>query len=155
MGGVAVHREPMRRQQSNFNVAIRINSTGTSVAAEQLWARRIDDTTFALCCVSFFAYDLALADIVEVDSTYWISHVVVPSGRYVFRVYFGQSASTRTDVQDEITARLTNMGALLEWSSSSLLANDARNYAHARPVADFLQECDALGHLIYETGKST
>jgi hypothetical protein len=49
---------------------------------------------------------------------------------------------------------LESLGALLEWSSPSLLAVDARDRAHAQVVADFLQEREGLGHLMFETGKT-
>ena len=49
--------------------------------------------------------------------------------------------------------RLSDLGALAEWSSRSLVAVDARDEEHAQQVADFLQEREDLGHLVYETGK--
>ena len=150
MGGVAVHAEPAWRERSDFIIAAEIESEGTGIDREQLWARRVDDRHFELCCIPFFVYDLALGDVVETDPDYLVTGVSTASGRYVFRVHSKQFA----DQGGDLTGRLTEMGALLEWSSSTLLAVDARDLAHAQQVADLLQERENLGQLVYETGKT-
>ncbi len=146
----ATHSQPIWRERSNFIIATAIGSANTDFATEQLWARRVDDSHFELCCIPFFAYDLALGDVVETDSEYMVRRVSTGSGRYVFRVYFGDSLYPRDEIAQELTAR----GALLELSSTNLLAVDARDRVHAHELAAFLQEQEDLGHLIYETGKS-
>jgi hypothetical protein len=121
---------------------------------EQLWVRQISDFQFELCCIPFFLYDIALGDILETESSgprkYMVTHVVQPSGRYVFRVWFGQSFQPR----DEVAQELEGAGALLEWSSYNLLAIDARDVAHAQVIANMLAAREGEGQLIYETGKS-
>lgn len=72
------------------------------------------------------------------------------SGRYVFRVWFGDSFHPR----DEIAEHLTRLGAVLEWSSVNLLAVDAANEADAQEMADFLQSMQDAGQMIYETGRT-
>ena len=91
-----------------------------------------------------------MGDVVETDSDFMARGVSTRSGRHVFRVYFGRSAHPR----EEITQQLESLGALLEWSSANLLAVDAGDQAHAQVVADFLQEREELGQLLYETGKT-
>jgi hypothetical protein len=147
----AIHSEPIWRDRANFIIATAIDSGNTDFATEQLWARRVDDSHFELCCIPFFAYDLALGDVVETDNTYMVRRVSTESGRYVFRVHFGDSPYPRDEIACELTAR----GALLEPSSTNLLAVDARDRVHAERVAAFLQEQEDLGRLIYETGRST
>lgn len=149
--GEAVHHDPVWRARSNFIIATMIDPGDTDIIAEQLWARKVDDQHFELCCIPFFAYDLALGDVVEVDSTFMVRRVSMPSGRYVFRVHFDKSMLQN---RDEIVERLTELGALLETSSVSLLAVDARDASHAREVAAYLSESEKLGKLIYDTGKS-
>ena len=146
----ATHSEPVWRERSNFIIATAIDSANTDFATEQLWSRKIDESHFELCCIPFFAYDLALGDVVETDSQYMVRGISTASGRYVFRVYFGDTAYPREEIAEQLAAR----GALLEWSSTNLLAVDARDRAHAQELAAFLQEQEDLGHLIYETGKS-
>jgi Domain of unknown function (DUF4265) len=147
----AVHREPVWRDRSNFIIATAIDSANTDISTEQLWARKIDDRHFEICCIPFFAYDLALGDVVETDGDFLVQRVSTRSGRYVFRVYFGRSAHPR----EEIIERLDSLGALLERSSANLLAVDAHDQAHAEVIANFLQEREDLGQLMYETGRMT
>lgn len=146
----ATHDQPAWRERSNFILATAIESGNTDVMTEQLWGRKIDDRHFELCCIPFFAYDLALGDVVETDENYLIRRVSKPSGRYVFRVWFGESFHPR----DEVAAELKSLGALLEWSSPNLLAVDTRDAAHAQQVADYLQKQEDAARLVYETGKT-
>ena len=114
----------------------------------------MDESHFEVCCIPFFVYNLALGDIVETSPSagrkYMIRRVVRPSGRYVFRAWFGESSADR----HEIAAALESLGALLEWSSRNLLALDARDASHATEIATFLQEHEDAGRLMYETGKT-
>lgn len=109
---------------------------------------------FEVCCIPFFVRDLALGDVVTTSATegleYVVAKVVAPSGRYVFRVWFGESFHPR----DEIASDLSALGSLIEWSSRNLLAIDAVDRDHAQRVADVLMELENVGHLIYETGRS-
>lgn len=147
------HLDPVWRDRSDFIIAADISSQGTAASREQLWVRQISDTEFELCCIPFFLYDVALGDVVETETSgprkYVISRVVKPSGRYVFRAWFGESFQPR----DEVAEALEALGALLEWSSRNLLAIDSRDAGHAQVIADFLAEREAKGHLVYETGK--
>lgn len=147
----AVHRDPIWRDRSDFIIATEIDPGATGIATEQLWARKVDEQHFELCCIPFFAYDLALGDVVEVDSGYLVQRVSAPSGRYVFRVHFERA---NFDLRDEVVLGLTERGALVEWSSSSMFAVDARDAAHGQEIADFLVAEENQGRLIYETGKS-
>ncbi len=144
----AVHQEPVWRDRSNFIIAAPIRDGG-EIKTEQLWARR-DESHFEICCIPFFVYDLALGDVVETDADFLVQRVIRRSGRYVFRVWFGESFHPR----EEIAAKLKARGALIEWSSRNLLAVDTVDEEHAQGVADFLAEHHNAGHLIYETGRS-
>lgn len=148
----SVHREPVWRDRANFIINAPLPEPGRF---EQLWTRQVSADTFELCCIPFFLYDVALGDIVqtkdEAGRRYVMSRVVTPSGRYVFRVHFDRSMLQN---RDETVARLTELGAQLEWSSASLLAVDARDAAHGQEIADFLFDRENQGKLIYETGKS-
>lgn len=116
--------------------------------------KQVGDDRFEVCCIPFFIYDLALGDFVETsprgDRKYVVSKVVQPSGRYVFRVWLGESFQPR----DEIAQGLMSLGSLIEWASSNLLAVDAADQGHAQRVADFLADCESAGHLVYETGRT-
>jgi hypothetical protein len=149
------HPDPVWRERANFLIHAELpEEESRSPQFEQLWARQISDNRFEVCCIPFFVYDLALGDVVATSSAegreYIVERVVAPSGRYVFRVWFGQTFHPR----DEIASALTALGSLIEWSSRNLLAVDAVDGEHAQLVADFLMERKKAGHLIYETGRS-
>lgn len=144
----AVHQEPVWRERSNFIIAAELAES--DVKTEQLWARQLDEHRFEICCIPFFVYDLALGDVVETDDTYLVRSVVKPSGRFVFRVWFGESFHPR----DEIAERLEALGAVLEWSSPNLLAVDAADEELAKVISGWLLEQEQQGHLVYETGKT-
>lgn len=76
--------------------------------------------------------------------------VVEPSGRFVFRVWFGEAVHPRQEIADE----LVELGALLEWSSTNLLAVDASDEAPAQAIADHMAEQERLNRLIFETARS-
>jgi len=150
----AVHPEPIWRERSNFIVHAELPEQDLPKRFEQLWARQVTDDTFEVCCIPFFIFDVALGDVVatapKAGRKYVVDRVVKPSGRYVFRVWFGESFQPR----DEIASELKGLGSLIEWSSRNLLAVDAVDLEHGQLVADFLMEREKAGHLVYETGRS-
>jgi hypothetical protein len=149
-----IHSDPVWREHANFIIHAALTGESGPRRFEQLWTRQRADNQFEVCCIPFFIYDLALGDLVLTspaeDLQYVVERVVTSSGRYVFRVWFGQSFHPR----DEIANDLTALGSLIEWSSRNLLAVDAADGEHAQLIADFLMERQKAGHLIYETGRS-
>lgn len=147
----STHAEPAWRERANFVINAKLPEEGRF---EQLWARQLTEDTFELCCIPFFPYDIALGDVVQTHEVfgrkYMLDRVIRPSGHYVFRVHFSSAAQPKDDVADQ----LAEMGAVLEWSSRSLLAVDALDDEHAQRIADFLQAREDLGQLLYETGRS-
>lgn len=150
-----VHTEPVWRERSNFIINAELEEGDLPRRFEQLWVRKLGEDRFEICCIPFFLFDVALGDVVKTapkgDRKYLLDRVVEPSGRYVFRVWFGESFHPS---DYKVAEQLAALGALLEWSSVTLLAVDATDGAHAQKVADFLYEREQLGQLLYETGKS-
>lgn len=140
----AVHEAPVWRDRANFVIGAQLPEEGR---AEQLFARQLSDRRFEICCIPFFVYDLALGDVVETDESYNVTSVVQPSGRFVFRVWFGESFHPRHPVADELSAH----GALLEWSSDNLLAVDAADEVAAQEIADYLAAEERAERLAFET----
>jgi hypothetical protein len=143
----AVHEAPVWRDKADFLIGAPLAEAGR---AEQLWARKLGDTRFEICCIPFFLKDVALGDVVETDANYDLERVVERSGRYVFRVWFGESSYPR----QEVAAELTRLGALLEWSSTNLLAIDAVDKRHAQVIADYLDAQERADRLLFDTGRS-
>ena len=147
----ATHADPVWRNRSDFIIATPIDASDTEVETEQLWARRLGANRFEICCIPFFAYNLALGDVVETSPDFMVDRVVRPSGRYVFRVFFPDSAFSKTTATSELQA----LGGLMEWSSSDLLAVDAPDVTRAQSIADYLHSHAVRSHLVYETGRTT
>ena len=143
----SVHGHPVWRDRSDFIVNAPLAEEGRF---EQLWVRQVSDYRFELCCIPFFLYDVALGDVVETDIDYRLRRVVEPSGRFVFRVWFGESFHPRQEIADE----MVSLGALVEWSSLNMFAVDAADAEHAQRVADVLFAHEQAGRLVYETGRS-
>ena len=149
-----VHQEPVWRERSNFIINAELSEKDRPWRFEQLYVRQVSDDRFEVCCIPFFLYDVALGDIVATspkgDRKYVVTNVVQPSGRYVFRVWLGESLQA----PDEIVEQLKALGSLVEWSSRNLLAVDAVDQEHAQLVANYLAERERAQQLIYETGLS-
>ena len=146
---VGIHPDPVWRERANFIIAAPIEEGGDTTT-EQLWSKRIADHRFQICCIPFWVYDLALGDLVETDEAYLVKRVVEWSGRFPFRIWFGESFHPRGEIAEELHA----MGALLEWSSTNLLAVDAADDPLAQRIADVLHGHEQRGRLRYETGLS-
>jgi hypothetical protein len=149
-----VHQEPVWRDRSNFIINAELQKKDLPRRFEQLFARRVGEDRFEVCCIPFFLYDIALGDIVTTvpkeGRKFVVDKVVEPSGRYVFRVWFGESFQPR----DEFAQALRSLGSIVEWSSRNLLAVDAVDGEQAQLVADFLAKSEQAGRLVYETGRS-
>jgi hypothetical protein len=148
----AVHRDPIWRDRADFIIAIDIDPGDTGIVTEQLWAKKLSNGHFELCCIPFFAYDLALGDVVAVSEDYLVQDVIEPSGRYVFRVHILESSLA---IHDEILSDLTERDALVERSSPKMFAVDARDTTHAQEIADYLRDQESQHRLVYETGKTS
>lgn len=148
----STHSEPIWRERADFIINAPLSELGRF---EQLWVKRLDEDQFEVCCIPYFLYDIALGDTVETapqgGRQYILSRVLNRSGRYVFRAFFERPQYRYRDTTVEGVQAL---GAQIEWSSPSLLAVDARDAAHAQQIADYLQEQEDAGRLMYETGKT-
>lgn len=149
-----VHAEPVWRERSDFIITAALQSADRPKWFEQLFARRVGDDRFEICCIPFFLFDVALGDIVVTSPAggrkYVLKAVVEPSGRFAYRVWFGESFHSR----EAVAEALSGLGALLEWSSASMLAVDAADSDHAQVIAHYLAEQERAGRLMYETGRS-
>jgi len=149
---VAVHNSPVWRDKANFIIRVYLEEKNGRSEWEQLWALRLDERRFSICCIPFFAFDLALGDEVETDGGYVVQHVVSPSGQYTFRVWFG--GSTYPGIKDEVVQHMESLAVAIEWSSENLLALSARDADQAQQVADYLHSRQGSGYLMYETGRT-
>jgi len=105
-----------------------------------------------ICCIPFFAFNIALGDEVETDDDYVVQRVVTASGQYTFRVWFGDS--TYPEIKDEVVKHMESLAIEIEWSSENLLALSAPDADQAQQLADYLHSRQSAAHLMYETGRT-
>jgi len=90
---------------------------------EQLWSKQLDQNLFEICCVPFFAYDLALGDVVRADQDtgYVIQSVQNRSGNGVARVAI-KSADDVARVHQRLHDLLERLVYLHEWFAPGYVA---------------------------------
>ncbi len=112
MTKIAAHANPVRRPVPSFMLRVSLDDVEGEDNFEQLWTKRVGDDRFEVCCIPFFAYDLALGDVVRADAGtgYVIRSVEQRSGNGVVRVAVGR----REDV-DAMHLRLHDLLGKLEY----------------------------------------
>jgi hypothetical protein len=154
-GAYVQHVAPIWRNRMDFVFDAFLPEDCAPKRFEQLAGRQVADAEFELCCIPFFLYDVSLGDVVATTADYVLDRVVRPSGRYTFRVYFGDGADPKEGPKDQIAAELElQLGALLEWHGANLLAVDSSDGELAQTIADYLQARERAGQLIFETGRT-
>ena len=99
------HLDPVWRDRSDFIIAAELDDAGQS-KYEQLFTRRVSKNHFEVCCIPYFLYNVALGDVVETRPNngreYMLRKVVKSSGRFVFRVWLGESAFPREELDENL-----------------------------------------------------
>ena len=150
-----VHENPVWRSRANFLIVAEIprDEVKKDFEWEQIWANEIRENVFEICCIPFFAYDLALGDVVSTIAkkgrSYVINRVEKQSGRYVFRAWLSDVST-----KESLTQQLTTLGCMIEirFSESRLISIDAATSELAVLTANLLMKEESLGSLAYETG---
>jgi hypothetical protein len=113
-------------------------------------------TSARICAVPFWVYDLNLGDevalIESAEGAPVVAGVVVDGGNYTFRVRFDDAADD--DVRwRELMVGLEPFGCWVDVRSRGFLAVSAPP-TQAQAVADYLDEREQRGDLLFETGRS-
>jgi len=148
------HESPVWRERSTGVVRAPVPSPPDGEEwFEQLWARKIDERRYEVCCIPFATYDYALGDIVEVGpgggSTYLVHRVLNSSGRRVLRVWL---ADAERETWDELQAILKFRRLLFEFRKPALVAIDVADDATAQELTQELQRMESAGKLRFERG---
>ena len=147
------HLDPVWRDKADYILRVRIpgSFSGFTSLWEQLWARKISDDLYEICCIPFFLYDVSLGDHVKTDRDDCITEVVERSGHYTFRVWFGDSKDLT--ICPNVLQAAHEMGCLLEFYNPNLLGIDASTLEMAEHISGYLLEKQQSGLLVYETGQ--
>jgi hypothetical protein len=122
---IATHADPAWMAQANFIIVADLSDHGMQGRLEQLWARKISEVEFVICCIPFFTYGIALGDRVftseREERRYVIDGVREKAGRHISRLWL-------KDVDEagraEIKTFVEQQNLLSEWYSTDLLALD-------------------------------
>ena len=125
---IITHDFPAWRDKSDFIIGVDLSKFGAGdlVSWEQIWARKLREDIFEVCCIPFFAYGIALGDHVrtqkEGENDFMIKEVVKKNGHIPYRVWF-ESAEDWGSVIDDVRS----FGCFVEsrWEKSRLIAIDA------------------------------
>jgi Domain of unknown function (DUF4265) len=120
---IATHANPVRRPVPSFMLRAPLDDIEGGGNYEQLWTKRVGEDRFEVCCIPFFAYGLALGDVVRADagSGYLIQSVAERSGNGVVRV----AVKRREDVEamhPRIHDLLGKLEYLHEWFAPGYVA---------------------------------
>lgn len=148
------HEKPAWRERSTSVIRASVpNPPDGAKWYEQVWARRLDEHRYELCCIPFTTYDYALGDIVEVgpggSSKYLIRKILEPSGRAVLRVWL---ADASRETWDELLAMLRSRQLLFEFREPALVAIDVPSAGDLAGIEAKLREMENAGRLRYERG---
>jgi hypothetical protein len=128
-----------------------------AVTWEGLLARRLTGDRARICAVPFWVYDLNLGDEVALmdsaEGVAVVTGVVVDGGNYTFRVRFEHAVDDDARWR-ELMVELEPFDCWFDVRSPGFLAVSAP-HAHAQAVADYLDDRERRGDLLFETGRST
>lgn len=145
---IATHDDPVWRGDANFLIFADLSNEEMPGRWEQLWAHRLGENEFRLCCVPFFAYGLALGDRVATaprdDKKYVIQSTIAESGHATYRVWFGD-AENADATRDMVEMYAKTKRWLFEWSSNNLLAFDIPSGQNEAEIEAFVSEHAHLG----------
>ena len=152
MSNIAAHQNPVWREKADFLIQVSLVAFGMADRWEQLWARRISDREFEICCIPFFTYGIALGDKVAAeadrDFEYVFQRVLAKSGHKTARVAIvSQTVASR--LHDEIHRRLAK-SLPHEWYAPGYVAIDIADVDQEVQIADFFSEYVKRGEVSYE-----
>ncbi len=152
------HDFPVWREKANFILAVRLSNqpdVSQQWKWEQLWARQIEENIFEICCIPFFAYGLAIGDLVTTtpkeEKQYVIDKVIKKSGYQTFRIWI-----LDVNKKDSIIEKLTSLRYLVEvrGQNSKLIAINSMNNEASQILEKYLTDLEFAGELNYEHGNS-
>lgn len=125
-----------------------------ATGGESLWAFRLDDGTYQIDNVPFYAYGLNYRDVVKVDAANAdekpvVKEVIRPSGHRTIRVIFPKQVGKVE--QTPIISVLEKMNVSAERAFENYLAFDIPPNVDFESVKSTLNEYQHRGILTYET----
>lgn len=154
-----LHLNPIWREKANFiiNYELGVDPDKPNVIQmEQLWAKRLEENRFMVCCIPFFAYGIALGDEVltapKGKMNFIVQSVVQPSGHSTFRVWLGD---TNQELVPTLLKLIRQTDASIEFYSEHLFGVDSSSEEITIQLLQILKKWQADGNISYEAGNSS
>ncbi|MEV7860914.1 DUF4265 domain-containing protein [Streptomyces hirsutus] len=121
---------------------------------EQLWLRKLpEDSGYEVCCIPFYAYGLALGDIVGKSEADTIDRLIGRSGRRVLRVFFVDPRPSG-DSRAALRSAVASANLLSEWNGEHHVAIDVPDVSAMQPVFESVQDEIQKGAAFWEWSDS-
>jgi hypothetical protein len=152
MKSVATHVAPAWGRKANFLIRADLAGYGMPNRSEQLWARKVGERLFEVCCLPFFTYGITLGDTVETNDQFTVQRVLNKSGHKTLRVALANKDRLPElhELHEHIHGWLDSNEFLYEWYASGYLAVDVTSVTQQGLLVQFLQGLAAGGDLYYE-----
>ena len=152
----AIHLNPIWREKANFIINCELGGEPDKpnvIQMEQLWAKRLEENRFMVCCIPFFAYGIALGDEVltapKGKMNFIVQNVVQPSGHSTFRVWLG---STNPQFVPTLLRLIRQTDASIEFYSEHLFGVDSSSKEITTHLVQILNKWQEDGNINYEAG---
>jgi hypothetical protein len=143
----ATHKSPVWETKANFLIRADLSQNEMKGHHEQIWAKKINDYQFVICCIPFFTYGISLGDIVQTDNDYIIQNKILSAGHRTLRIAVANKAHL-DQLHISIHEWAENTNFLYEWYASGYLAIDLPPNTHLD--ISFLEYLEQKGELSFE-----
>ncbi|MFF7157948.1 DUF4265 domain-containing protein [Streptomyces sp. NPDC008139] len=152
-----VHEDPVGRAESNYIAQADLAPFGLDGQIEQLWFRPKEDGTYAVTCIPFMTYGLALGDRVRLSPANRVVEVAQTSGHRVLRTLLEPSADAERLGRSigHIKNSIKESGLLSEWHGERFVAIDVPPGTDMSPLFALLQREVDEGGAFWEWADAT
>lgn len=123
---------------------------------ESMWAERLDDGTYKIANIPFFAYNVHMDDVVEAEASVGqlptVMRVVRRSGQETLRIIFEPEADV--DYMAGILVRLSAVGARFEKGEDRFFAASFKTWADLTAFLDEAHDSPSGLLFTFETGSN-
>ncbi|MFK0106415.1 DUF4265 domain-containing protein [Streptomyces sp. NPDC091217] len=133
------HEEPAWRGSGHYMAMVDLAVFDLPGMREQIWLRETGVAgEYEVCCIPFYAYGMALGDVVGKSAADMIGQSIRKSGRRALRVLF-TAPRPLNDSRSALRAALDSVGLLSEWNGDRQVAIDVPDMTVIQPVVDAIQ----------------
>jgi hypothetical protein len=150
MTNVATHESPAWGPRANFIIRADLSKYGMAGRLEQLWAFKIEETVFEICCIPFFTYGIALADKVECNHEYTVQRVIEKGDHKTLRVAVSDKRNQNHHLHEVLHEWADNTGLLYEWCGAGYLAVDVPPFSEGKLNLSVLDPLSKAGEIFIE-----